>query len=156
MITASLGRLLGDMGIGGNFVIALIFIVIGLYLLVVISLKWNGVSISSRTRLYLSAFGLGLLFGIRLGPCTFAYLVPVLGIVFLMAQSGWLKPVLLVFAFTIGHCSVIAQAGGLGQWVQNYMNWSSQSHATVYIIKTAGVLVMLGGFYFIFTAFGRG
>ena len=27
-ITASLGRLLGDMGIGGNFVIALIFIVI--------------------------------------------------------------------------------------------------------------------------------
>lgn len=153
VITASLGRLIGDVGIWGNILVAVIFLIMGLYLLDVISLNWGNAAISSRKGGYLGAFCLGLLFGIGLGPCTFAYLAPVLGIVFSMAQNSWLKPLLLILAFAIGHCSVIALAGGLGQWVQNYLNWSSKSQATKVIKKVAGVLVLLGGAYFFVTAF---
>ena len=38
----------------------------------------------------LAALILGLLFGIALGPCTFAYMAPVLGIVFQTAQTNYL------------------------------------------------------------------
>lgn len=153
VITASLGRLIGDVGFWGNILVAVIFLVMGLYLLDVISLNWGGTAISSQKGGYLGAFSLGLLFGIGLGPCTFAYLAPVLGIVFSLAQTSWLKPLLLILAFAVGHCSVIALAGGLGQWVQNYLNWSSHSRSTRMVKKVAGVLVLLGGVYFLVTAF---
>lgn len=156
VVTASLGRLIGDVGIWGNILVAIIFIVMGLYLLDVISLNWSSLPLSSGKSGYWGALGLGLLFGIGLGPCTFAYMAPVLGIVFTLAQSGWLKPVLLILAFGIGHSAVIALAGGLGHWVQDYLNWSSQSRTTAWIKKGAGVLVLLGGVYFIYTAFFQG
>ena len=47
MITASLGRLIGDVGIWGNIFVAAIFIIMGLYLLDVISLNWSNFPISS-------------------------------------------------------------------------------------------------------------
>jgi len=152
-VTASLGRLIGDVGVWGNVVVAAVFIIMGLYLLDVISLNWSSLPLSSGKTGYWGALGLGLLFGIGLGPCTFAYMAPVLGIVFSMAQAGWMKPVLLILAFGIGHSAVIALAGGLGHWVQDYLNWSSQSRTTGIVKKCAGVLVLLGGFYFIHTAF---
>ncbi len=153
VITASLGRLIGDVGVWGNVLVAAVFIIMGLYLLDVISLNWSSLPLSSSKTGYWGALGLGLLFGIGLGPCTFAYMAPVLGIVFSMAQSGWVKPVLLILAFGVGHSAVIALAGGLGHWVQDYLNWSSQSRATGWVKKGAGVLVLLGGVYFIYTAF---
>ncbi len=156
VVTASLGRLIGDVGVWGNIVVAAVFIIMGLYLLDVISLNWSGLPVSSSNTGYWGALGLGLLFGIGLGPCTFAYMAPVLGIVFSMAQSSWLKPVLLILAFGIGHSAVIAFAGGFGRWVQDYLNWSSQSRATTIVKKIAGVLVLLGGLYFIYTAFLQG
>ncbi|HPR89369.1 MAG TPA: cytochrome c biogenesis protein CcdA [bacterium] len=151
-ITASLGRLIGDVGIWGNILVAAIFFIMGLYLLDIISLNWGNTAISSNKGGYPGAFSLGLLFGLGLGPCTFAYLAPVLGIVFSMAQSSWVKPSLLILAFTIGHCAVITLAGGLGQWVQNYLNWSAQSRSTQIVKRVAGLLVLLGGVYFLMTA----
>lgn len=153
LITASLGRLMGDVGIWGNILVAAVFLIMGLYLLNVISLDWGGKRLSTARGGYPGAFGLGLIFGIGLGPCTFAYLAPVLGVVFSMAQDGWLKPFLLILAFAIGHCSVIALAGGIGKWVQNYLNWSSESRALGLVKKVAGVMVLMGGAYFILTAF---
>ncbi len=156
VVTASLGRLIGDVGVWGNILVAGIFIVMGLYLLDIISLNWSSFPLRSNKGGYWGALGLGLLFGIGLGPCTFAYLAPVLGIVFSLAQESWLKPVLLILAFGIGHCGVITLAGGLSHWVQEYLNWSGQSRAAVWVKKIAGVLVLLGGVYFIYTAFFHG
>ena len=155
-VTASLGRLIGDVGVWGNILVAAIFIVMGLYLLDVISLNWSSVPLTAGRTGYWGAFGLGLLFGIGLGPCTFAYMAPVLGIVFTLAQSGWIKPFLLILAFGIGHSAVIALAGGLSRWVQEYLNWSSHSRAAAWVKKGAGVLVLLGGLYFIYSSFLQG
>lgn len=154
IITASLGRLLGDVGKYGNWFISAIFIIIGLYLLDIIKLNWAGFSIQNSIKKGIwGAFILGLLFGIGLGPCTFAFLAPVLGVVFQIGGSNLLKAILLIAAFGVGHCTVIVAAGSVTQTVQNYLNWTNQTKGVSIIRKITGVFVILGGIYFIFTSF---
>ncbi len=41
IVTASLGRLMGDLGSFGNYFVAVIFFIVGLYLLDIIKIDWN-------------------------------------------------------------------------------------------------------------------
>lgn len=151
IITWSLGRLMGDVGMSGNYLVAIVFFIIGLYLLDLIKLPWSGISISStRFKGHTAAFLLGLLFGIGLGPCTFAFMAPVLGVVFQTAATGTILPVSLLAAFALGHCLVIAGAGTLSQVVQKYLNWSDSTKTMLYTKKVCGILVILGGVYIIY------
>lgn len=152
IVTAAMGRLIGDVGMIGNILVAAIFIVIGLYLIEVIHLNWNGVPLHrSRLRGLAGAVVLGLLFGIGLGPCTFAYMAPVLGTVFQLSQSSLIKANLLLLAFGLGHISVIVLAGSAGGWVQRYLNWTESSKTMTMVKRICGVLVILGGIYLIAT-----
>ena len=45
IITASLGRLIGDIGSTGNYLVAGIFFLVGLYLLGIIKINWNTIGI---------------------------------------------------------------------------------------------------------------
>jgi len=150
IITASLGRLIGDIGGVGNYLVAGIFFLVGLYLLDIIKLDWNNAALRrTKTKGFLAALILGLLFGLALGPCTFAYMAPVLGVVFQTAQTNYFLAVTLLLAFGIGHCSVIVGAGTLTGKVQKYLNWSEESKTILWIRRVCGVLVILGGIYLI-------
>lgn len=152
MITASLGRIMGDVGKFGNYFVAGIFFLVGLYLLDVIQIGWNNAGLKKPlTRGWLAAFILGLLFGMALGPCTFAYMAPVLGVVFQTAQTNFLFSVILLTAFGLGHCSVIVAAGTLTGKVQKYLNWTEGSTTILRIKRTCGALVILGGIYLIYS-----
>jgi len=152
IITASLGRLMGDVGNIGNYLVAGIFFLVGLYLLDIIKLDWNNIGLKqTKVKGLLAALILGLLFGIALGPCTFAYMAPVIGIVFQTAQTNYLLAVVFLLAFGLGHCSVIVGAGTLTGKVQQYLNWSEESKTILWIKRTCGVLVILGGVYLILT-----
>jgi cytochrome c-type biogenesis protein len=153
-ITASAGRMMGDVGVWGNIVVAGVFFVVGLYLMDVIHLSWNGlVPQTSIARGWKGALLLGLIFGIGLGPCTFAYMAPVLGVVFSVASEDPLQALGLIAAFGIGHCAVIVGAGGAAGTVQKYLNWTDRSRGALWMKRGAGVLVILGGMYYIYTAF---
>ncbi len=120
----------------------------------IIDIPWNILPFKpNKINGWGGAFLLGLVFGLGLGPCTFAYLAPVLGVVFRIAATQILRALLLIAAFGLGHCTVIVLAGSATQTVQKYLNWSEESKATLYIKKTSGALVVLGGFYFIYTLF---
>ncbi len=150
IITASLGRLMGDVGNVGNYLVAGIFFIVGLYLLDIIKFDWNTVGLKqTKTKGLLAALILGLLFGIALGPCTFAYMAPVLGVVFQTAQTNYFLAIIFLLAFGIGHCSVIVGAGTLTGKVQKYLNWSEGSKTILWIKRICGVLVILGGVYLI-------
>jgi cytochrome c-type biogenesis protein len=151
LITASLGRLLGDVGHVGNYLVALVFVVVGLYLLDIIKLDWGGFS-SNRIKQkgWLAALILGLLFGIGVGPCTFAYMAPMLGVVFQVASTQLLFAIVLLAAFGVGHCSIIVLAGTLTEKVQQYLNWTEKTKGAVILRKVCGVLVILGGIYLLF------
>ncbi|MBN1363455.1 MAG: cytochrome C biosynthesis protein [Syntrophaceae bacterium] len=153
VVTASMGRLMGDVGQWGNWIVAAVFFLVGLYLLDIIKFSWSGPALNTRTGGWLGALLLGLIFGIGLGPCTFAYFAPVLGIVFGISSSSWINAMLLIAAFGIGHCAVIVGAGSLTHVVQKYLTWSSKSKATAWIRRIAGIFVIIGGIYFIFTTF---
>lgn len=152
IVTASLGRLMGDVGSIGNYLVAIIFFLVGLYLLDIIKLDWNNIGLKqTKAKGLLAALILGLLFGIALGPCTFAYMAPVLGVVFQTAQTNYLLAVIFLLSFAIGHCSVIVGAGTLAGKVQKYLNWSEESKTILWIKRICGVLVIFGGIYLIYS-----
>jgi cytochrome c-type biogenesis protein len=152
-ITAAAGRMMGDVGRYGNYFVALIFFVVGLHLLGVIPMPWSGPGqVGMKRKGMLAAFILGLVFGVALGPCTFAYMAPMLGVTFKLASSNLTYGVLLLLVYGIGHCSVIIFAGTCTEVVQHYMNWNERSKGAVIVKKICGVLVLLGGVWLIYTA----
>jgi cytochrome c-type biogenesis protein len=149
MITGMLGRMLGDVGAYGNYFVAAIFFIVGLYLLDAISLPLlgNASRPGFAKKGLVASFILGLLFGIALGPCTFAYMMPVLGVALTTAPTNFPFAVLLVLAYALGHISVIVLAGTFTEAVQLYLNWNERSKAGIIIKKVCGVLVIAGGIY---------
>ena len=152
-VTAAAGRMMGDVGKYGNYLVAAIFFVVGLHLLDVIPMPWSGPSqVGMKRKGILAAFILGLVFGIALGPCTFAYMAPMLGVTFKLAATNMMYGVLLLAAYSIGHCSVIVLAGTFTEVVQHYLNWNEKLKGTAFVKRICGALVVLGGIYLIYTA----
>ena len=152
-ITAAAGRMMGDVGRFGNYFVAVIFFLVGLHLLGVIPMPWSGPGqIGMKRKGLPAALIIGLVFGIALGPCTFAYMAPMLAVTFRLASTKLAYGVLLLFTYGIGHCSVIVLAGTCTELVQRYMNWNEKSKGAIIVKKTCGVLVLLGGLYLIYTA----
>jgi cytochrome c-type biogenesis protein len=153
-ITAALGRMLGDVGRFGNFLVAAIFFVVGLHLLGVIPLSFSGPGqVGIKRKGYLAALVLGLVFGIALGPCTFAYMAPMLGVAFRLASTNFLYGALLLVAYGVGHCAVIVLAGTSTEWVQRYLDWNEHSRGVKMLKRVCGALVLAGGGWLIYSAF---
>jgi cytochrome c-type biogenesis protein len=152
-VTAAAGRMMGDVGKYGNYFVALIFFLVGLHLLDVIPMSVSGPGqVGMKRKGMLAAFILGLVFGVALGPCTFAYMAPMLGVTFKVAQTNLLYGAALLLVYGLGHCSVIVFAGTCTEVVQRYMNWNEKSKGAVILKKICGVLVIFGGLYLIYTA----
>ncbi len=151
-ITAAAGRMLGDIGAYGMYLVAAIFIVVGLHLLGLVPMPCSGPGqVGMRRRGVFAAFILGLLFGVALGPCTFAYMAPMLAVTFRLAETRLWYGILLLLAYGVGHCAVIVLAGTFTESVQHYLNWNERSGGAVILRKICGVLVILGGVYLILT-----
>lgn len=151
--TALLGRTLGEVGPGVIYAVAALFLVVGLELVGVIQLpQW---SVGRRFRAgggAMAALGLGLAFGLVLGPCTFAFLAPVLGAGMAVGTTAPLLAAALVLAFGVGHCAVIVVAGSSAGVVQGVLDWNDRSRALDVLRRASGVLVIGGGIYLIYTA----
>jgi cytochrome c-type biogenesis protein len=152
LATGLLGRMLGDIGKFGNAAVALIFVIVGLYLLEIIPLPFLGKGDRPMVRRKgaLGAFIIGLLFGLAVGPCTFAYMAPMLGIVFRSASTNLLYSMSLILLYAAGHCSVIVLAGTFTGILQKYLNWNERSKGAVVMKKICGFLVILAGVYLLF------
>lgn len=151
--TAAAGRMMGDVGVYGNYLVAGVFFLVGLHLIGVIPMPLSGPSnIGMQKKGLLAAFILGFIFGIALGPCTFAYMAPMLSITFSLAGISILYGFFLLFMYGIGHCSVIVLAGTFTEVVQRYLNWNEKSIGVTVVKAICGVLVILGGIYMIYKA----
>jgi cytochrome c-type biogenesis protein len=147
IITASAGRLLGDLGRIGNGAVALVFLLFGFYLMDLLPLQWSLPGMPVRLRGVPGALVLGSLFGIGLGPCTFAFMAPVLGVVFAKAGSNPGGGLGLLGAFALGHCGVIVAAGTLTQSVERYLGWTENHQALKWLRRLCGLLVFAAGVY---------
>ena len=154
LVTSAMGRMAGDIGKWGNYFVAGIFFIVGLYLLGVISLSFSGPGqVDMKRKGLLASFILGLVFGIALGPCTFAYMAPVLGVTFSLAKTNMVFAITLLLMYGLGHCAVIVLAGTFTEVVQHYLNWNESSKGAVILKKICGVLVILGGVYLLMSMY---
>ena len=153
VLTAAAGRMMGDVGCWGNYFVAGIFFLVGLHLMGVIPMPCSGPGqVNMKRRGLLAAFILGLIFGIALGPCTFAYMAPMLGVAFKLAKTNPVYGASLLLAYGVGHCSVIILAGTFTEVVQRFLNWNEQSKGITVVKCVCGVLVLLGGVYLVWAA----
>lgn len=152
-ITAAAGRMLGDVGRYGNYFVALIFFAVGLHLMGVIPMPWSGPGrVGMERKGLLAAFILGLVFGIALGPCTFAYMAPMLAVTFRVASTNFAYGALLLLAYGVGHCAVIVLAGTFTELVERWLRWNERSKGLAVLKTICGVLVILAGLWLVYTA----
>jgi len=152
-VTAALGRMAGNLGGWVNYVVAVVFFLVGLHLLGVIPMPFSGPGkVGMQQKGLFASFLLGLIFGVALGPCTFAFMAPVLGASFAVAATAPIYAGLLLLVYGIGHCAVIVAAGTSAELVQRYLSWNEASRGMHVLKQSCGVLVLVGGLYLIYTA----
>ena len=152
-LTAAAGRMMGDVGRAGSWALAAVFLVFGLNLLGVLPLPTFGAGpVAPRRRGVPGALLLGLVFGAALGPCTFSFMAPLLGLVLHAGEAGAASGVLLVALFGLGHAGAIALAGASVQTVQRWLSWRAGARVAEVVRAGAGVAVLGGGAWFVHLA----
>lgn len=147
-VTAALGRLMGDAGPWATYLTVAVLLIVGLHLLDVIPIDFRGANPSGfRRRGLIAAFLLGLLLGVALGPCTFAYMAPMLAVTFRTAAESPVYGAALLLAYGVGHCGVIVAAGTSTELVQRFLNWNESSRGAVVLKRICGALVIVAGLY---------
>lgn len=152
VVTALLGRMLGDLGSSASLILGIALVLGGILLLDIIPLG----SISFLGRFKPDGtkpgvvFGIGLLFGLTLGPCAFAFMTPVLTLAFGLSATNLLLAFSLMLAYGIGHCLVIVIAGTSFSLVQKVLNWNEGSRGLIILKRICAVLVIAAGIYLIF------
>lgn len=153
--TTALGRMAGDIGRTGSVLVAAVLVFVGLYLVGAFRISWSfGAGVPGSIRKgYPAALLLGLMFGTALGPCTFAFMAPVLAAAFGTAAVSPVWSAVLITAFALGHCLVIVAAGTFAGAVQLYLKSRASAGAVEVLRKTCGLLVVLAGLYVAVKAF---
>lgn len=151
--TAAAGRMLGDLGVWGNYGVAIVFLVFGLHLLDLLPMPagWRPAPQQPR-RGALGAFLFGLIFGVALGPCTFGFMAPVLGVTFGMAGTAPAFALGVLALFAAGHCTVIGFAGFSSTWVQRWLSWQNDTPGAKWLRRACGVLVLAAGAWLVVNA----
>lgn len=149
--TTLAGRMTGDAGAIGGYVMSAVFILIGLHLMDVVSVPWIGTHKEKVERKgAVGALLLGLLFGIASGPCTFAFLAPVLAVVFKTASDHSLFGVFLLGLYALGHCVVLIIAGTSVERAQHFAAWNRETKTARHIKFAIGILLIVAGLYFLY------
>ena len=150
-ITAALGRMLGDVG-ALKYVVAAVFAAVGLWLIGIIRLPSLTMRRNDRLqgRGAAGAFGLGLVFGLALGPCSFGFMMPLLAVAFRHAAARPMVAASLLGSYAVGHTGVIILAGTFASLVQRWLDWNERSPGTRIIRIVCGVLVILAGVAVVF------
>jgi len=150
LITSLAGRLMGDIGPVVPFVAAVFLIVCGLWLMDVppfsrfapfFAVKQNG------RREPVGALLLGLVYGILLEPCSFAFLAPMLGFVFAAGTGQVAYGVALMGCYAIGHTVAIVAAGTCGDFISRLLQDKGALPAATWFKRALGLLVVLAGLY---------
>ena len=148
-VAALMGTMFGDVGAGWRFVIALIFMIMGLQLAGVINLKLGGNTESflpQRTGL-IGALMLGALFGLVLSPCASPVLAVILTLAAVKGEVAYGSS--LLFAYALGQGTLVILAGTFTGIIENFLQ-SRGAKASVIMQKVAGGLIFCAGAYFFF------
>jgi cytochrome c-type biogenesis protein len=152
-VTVAAGRMAGDVGPWVTYALAVVFFAVGLNLLGVLPLPgWSALPSGTSRKGPGGALILGLVFGAALGPCSFAFMAPLLGLAFRAGARQAAYGALLVVLYGLGHSAAIVLAGASARNVQRWLSWKAGARAAVLVRGGAGLAVIAGGLYFLYTA----
>jgi cytochrome c-type biogenesis protein len=149
MIAALAGKMYGDVSSAWNWIVAAVCVVMGLHLMGVVTVPIPSLDgrLQPKTRGFLGALVLGLLFGVVSAPCAAPILVVLLTY---LAGSGssvaWGGTLLLVYA--LGHSVLILVAGTSMGAARQLIENKKATRALELLRRAAGAAIVLVGAYF--------
>lgn len=151
-VTILMGRMLGDLGAHANLIFGILIMIGGILLLDILPL--GSISFVQKLRLSEPNPGTvliaGLLFGLTLGPCAFAFMAPLLTLVISIVHAQPILAAALILAYAIGHVGVITVGGASISMVQKILDINSESRLPMIIKRVCAGLVIFAGIYLIF------
>lgn len=150
LITSGLGLLLGGYEKILTLFTALIFILMGLHLTGIIHVKFfnfNSGAKGTESQNLKGAVILGIVSGLAVGPCSIAYVSPVLSLA--MSEASFM----LVFFYALGYCSVLIAAGTFAQLFTKFLQSERGDKILRVINILCGLALIAGGLYFLYENF---
>ena len=154
-ITSSIGMLLGGYERFLTLITAGVFIVMGLHLLGVLHVKFFALGsggTGTESQNLKGAVILGIVSGLAIGPCSIAYVSPLLSLAMSKASEGFIVPVILVLCYALGYSAVLVCAGTFAQIFSLFLN-SERDSLTWWAVKIVnvfcGIALILGGVYLV-------
>lgn len=147
VLTSAAGRLLGDIGTVPRTIAAAFLVLCGFWLMDLP--PFNRISVSVRPgrmkRGYAGALLLGLLYGVLLGPCSFAFLAPMLGFVFAAGREQVAFGASLMLVYAVGHTAAVAAAGAFGDYIGSLLSRKGSGSLTLWFKRFLGAIVVVAG-----------
>jgi cytochrome c-type biogenesis protein len=148
VVTSLAGRLLGDVGPTARIIVAVFLVLCGLWLMDVPPFSRLAPSFSVKQGGRRGPFGaliLGLVYGVILGPCSFAFLAPMLGFVFSAGRAEIAYGAALMVFYAIGHIVAIVAAGTFGDYVGSLLRKKGAGMAATWFKRALGTVVLIAG-----------
>ncbi len=163
LITIGLGRVLEETGKVLDYIIGTIFILVGFHITGLIKYHHHdhcdeeehdehcgAVDIEYKRKGYVGAFIYGLIFGVLLSPCTFAYMAPIMGYALKKSIDNQIQAFLMFFCYGIGEIIIITSIGTFTEFISKYNHWSHSSKACKIIKIICGIIIILAGIHIFF------
>ena len=149
LISALMGRMLGDIGPFWKYLVAAVCLIMGLHLLGLF--KFN-ISLPQPVNIRkggpLGAFLLGLLFGVVSTPCAVPILVVLLA--YVGSQGNVVYGGFLLLVYALGHSALILIAGASMGAARRLIESKGLRKTNQILQKAAGIVILLVGAYFLF------
>ena len=150
LIMSGLGLLLGGYERVLTIIAAAVFIIMGLHLTGIIHVKFFALGSGgngTESQDLKGAIVLGIVSGLAVGPCSIAYVSPVLSLAMSQAAEGIIHSAGLILAYALGYSFVLVMAGTFAQAFSGWLNRNEKILRTVNII--CGIALIAGGIYFL-------
>ena len=146
-VAALAGTLFGNVGTLPRIAVAVFLVLCGLWLMDVPPLSRIAFStkVAPSHRGASGALVLGLVYGVILGPCSFAFLAPMIGIVYSAGGGDLGFGIGLMAAFALGHCAAIVAAGTFGDAVRAFLSRRGSGAAATWFKRVCGAAVVVAG-----------
>ncbi len=153
VVTGLLGRMLGDVGAPVLIIVYLFLLLCGIWLLDLPFLRNLNISFLGKLPQgnEMGAFSLGFFYGLVLGPCSYAFMAPMIGIVFTQSVSQLWFGIALFVLYGIGHTGAIIFAGTFGSSIVKLFESKNMSNASLWIKRLCGMFLII---YAVFQIWG--
>lgn len=144
-VTSSFGLLLGGNERFLTLFVAVVFILMGLHLTGLVHFKFfsfGGGGSTERHGLW-GALILGVVSGLAIGPCSIAYITPVLSLAAAQASRGLAFSFGLIAAYALGYSAVLVAAGTFAQLASGWLQ-SERGQTTLRVLNFVCGVVLIG------------